>query len=66
MNKRFIEFGGNYININNIETTYITNDAINNNYSIFIKTITNNKYGEYYDTKTERNKRFNEIINILN
>ena len=63
MNKRFIEFGGNYININNIEVIYKINS---NMYSIFIKTITNTKFGEHYSTKEERDKRFDDVIFTLN
>lgn len=62
----FIDFGGQMINTTYIVSIFKTNDLAKY-FEVNIR-ISHNNYliKEIYDTKKERDDRFNEIINIIN
>ena len=72
----FIDFAGIMTNINYIINIYkIENCSLNDRINNKIKYCINIKYNniqnyqiitEYFNNKKERDKRFNEIINIIN
>lgn len=62
----FIDFASMMININYIVNIYKT-EQLNKYYDVNIKIFNNSStIKETYYTEKERNKRFDEIINIIN